>query len=227
MGACPCRSGAAGDRHAQRRRSVRNRPRILLPDGKVFAIGGTGQTAIFTPGPHLNSPGSWTKGPAFPPDTSSSPNWPTLTALDAPACLLPSGKVVCLAGNTEPESGDFFSQNPVFLEFDPHGGATTLPLLDAQPTLPAGNFTWQSAFLMLPTGQLLCSAQTNQLFLYTPDPANGLPRHDWKPAHIEVHDALTFRATTIACPGPRSTACRRRYAMVTTPAWRPTTPLFA
>src|SRR5208282_2392588 len=31
-------------------------PAILLPNGKVFVIGGTRQTAIFAPGPHLNSP---------------------------------------------------------------------------------------------------------------------------------------------------------------------------
>jgi hypothetical protein len=161
-------------------------PSILLPSGDVFVIGGPGQTVIFKPGPHLNSPGSWAIGPVFPDDTSGSPNWPTLTALDAPACLLPSGKVVCLGGNAEPDGTDYFSLNPVFFEFDPNSGATTLPPLDAQPTLPAGNFTWQSAFLLLPTGQLLCSAQTNSLFLYTPDPANGLPHHDWMPGHIEA-----------------------------------------
>jgi hypothetical protein len=98
--------------------------------------------------------------------------------------------VVCLAGTTEPDAGDYFSLNPVFLEFDPNSPATTLPLLDAQPTLPAGNWTWQSCFLLLPTGQLLCSAQTNQLFLYTPDPASGLPHHAWKPAHIEVPECM-------------------------------------
>ena len=43
---------------------------------------------------------------------------------------------------------------------------------------------------MLPTGQLLCSAQTNQLFLYTPDPAAGEPHHDWRPAHIEVPEVM-------------------------------------
>jgi hypothetical protein len=165
-------------------------PVILLPSGKAIAIGGTGKTAIFTPGPHHTDPGSWTAGPVFPNDTSASPNWPTLTALDAPGCLLPSGKVVCLGGTTEPLSGDYFSLNPVFLEYDPHSSATTLPLLDAQASLPAGNWTWQSCFLLLPTGQLLCSAHSNSLFLYTPDPANGVPHHSWRPAHISVPDCL-------------------------------------
>ncbi len=165
-------------------------PAILLPNGKVIVIGGTGKTAIFTPGPLPTDPGSWTSGPVFPDDTSASPNWPTLTALDAPACLLPSGKVVCLAGTTEPDSGDYFSFNPIFLEYDPQSLATTLPPLDAQPSLPAGNWTWQSGFLLLPTGQLLCSAQSNSLFLYTPDAASGLPHHSWKPAHISVLDCM-------------------------------------
>lgn len=31
----------------------------------------------------------------------------TLTALDAPACLLPNGKVVCFGGTTEPVPGDY------------------------------------------------------------------------------------------------------------------------
>jgi len=165
-------------------------PVILLPSGKAFVIGGPGQTAIFTPGPHATDPGSWIAGPVFPNDTSGTPNWPTLTALDAPACLLPSGKVVCMAGTTEPDSGDYFSFNPVFLEYDPHSSATTLPQLDAQPSLPAGNWTWQSLFLLLPTGQLLCSAHSNSLFLYTPDPASGVPHHSWRPAHISVPDCM-------------------------------------
>lgn len=161
-------------------------PTIVLPDGRAFVIGGTGRTAIFTPGPNPASPGSWTKGPVFPNDTSSSPNWPLLTALDAPACLLPSGKVVLMAGTTTPDFGDFFSLNPVLLEFDPAGAAGVLPELDVQPALPPTNFTWQSCFLLLPTGQLLCSAQTNTLFLYTPDPAAGAPHPSWRPAHIAV-----------------------------------------
>jgi Galactose oxidase, central domain len=161
-------------------------PTIVLPSGKAFAIGGPGRTAIFTPGPNPTSPGSWIKGPVFPPDTSSSPILPLLTALDAPACLLPSGKVVIMAGTTAPDGGDYFSLNPVLLEYDPSNSATTLPELDVQPSLPAGNFTWQSCFLLLPTGQLLCSAQSNTLFLYTPDPSAGAPLASWRPAHISV-----------------------------------------
>jgi hypothetical protein len=159
---------------------------ILLPNGSVFVIGGTGQTAIFTPGPNPTHPGSWIPGPVFPKDTSTGANWPTLTALDAPAALLPSGRVVLLAGNAEPSFGDYFSLNPVFLEYDPAATTSVLPQLDVQPSLPPGNATWQSSFLVLPTGQLLCSAQTNVLYLYTPDPATSAPNPQWKPANISV-----------------------------------------
>jgi hypothetical protein len=164
-------------------------PTILLPSGTAFAIGGSGQTALYRP-PPASTPtgkGSWTQGPAFPPDTSTVPNWPTLTALDAPACLLPSGKVVCMGGTTAalvPPGGgtDYLSLNPVLLEYDPASRATTLPPLDVQPDLPAGNYTWQSFMLLLPTGQLLLSAQANTLFLYTPDAASSNPAAGWKPA---------------------------------------------
>jgi len=161
-------------------------PTIVLPDGKAFCIGGTGETATFTPGPHLKSPGSWKKGPDFPKDTSVGANWPLLTALDAPACLLPSGKVVLMGGTTNPLDGDYFSLNPLLLEYDPNSSPATLPQLDVQPSLPAGNYTWQSCFLLLPTGQLLCSAQSETLFIYTPDPAAGHPHQSWRPAHISV-----------------------------------------
>lgn len=161
-------------------------PTILLPSGKAFAIGGSGQTAIYTPGASPSDPGSWAQGPAFPTDSSASPNWPTLTALDAPAALLPNGKVVCVGGTTVPLGGGYFSQNPVFLEYDPSSAASTLPQLDAQPSLPSGSYTYQLWFLLLPTGQLLCSAQSGTLFLYTPDPASGAPDPSWKPANVSA-----------------------------------------
>jgi hypothetical protein len=159
---------------------------IVLPNGSAFAIGGTGQTAVFTPGPNPTDPGSWVQGPSFPVDNSVGAVWPTLTALDSPACLLPNGKVVTMGGTTSPLDNDYFSLNPVFLEYDPTSSATTLPPLDAQPSLPIGNYTWQYFFLLLPTGQLMCSTRSNSLLIYTPDPASGSPDPSWKPANISV-----------------------------------------
>jgi hypothetical protein len=167
-------------------------PIILLPSGAAFAIGGTGLTALYTPPPasDLDGPGSWTLGPTFPQDMSVNPNWQTLTALDAPACLLPSGKVVCMGGTTVLDGGEYFSQSPVLLEYDPASTATTLPPLDVQPDLPAGNYTWQSFMLLLPTGQILLSAQASTLYLYTPDPATGAPQDAWRPTILSVPSVM-------------------------------------
>ena len=64
-------------------------PAILMPDGRTVAIGASGHTAIY------NAPwGLWTAGPDFPKDSNGN----LLQAFDAPACLLPNGKVLCLAG---------------------------------------------------------------------------------------------------------------------------------
>ena len=166
-------------------------PTIVLPDGHAFSIGGTGQTALFSTNHHPT--GTWKVGPTFPADISGLGNWPTLTALDAPAALMPNGRVILLAGSTAPDFGDFFSLNPQFLEFDPHSHASALPFLNPQPPsppFPSGNFTWQCVFQVLPSGELLCSTQTNNLFLYTPDPAAGAPHHDWRPANLHVHQHM-------------------------------------
>jgi hypothetical protein len=165
---------------------------VTLPSGAAFVVGGAGQTAVFTPGPNATDLGSWTQGPAFPKDTTTNPSWPTLTALDSPTCLLPSGKVVLLAGSAEPTDNDYFSSFPVVLEYDPSSNATTLPQLDAQPTFPTGNQTWQSTFMLLPTGQLLLSMQSNTLHLYTPDSTSGSPDPSWAPANISVPSTLVL-----------------------------------
>ena len=65
-------------------------PGILRPDGTVFATGsntpaGPGHTAIYTPGAHLEDPGTWTVGPDFPGDDNAG---------DSFAALLPNGEVL-------------------------------------------------------------------------------------------------------------------------------------
>src|ERR1700680_4917367 len=42
-------------------------PALLRPDGTVFAEGGNGHTAIYTPpAANSNGPGTWVQGPDFP-----------------------------------------------------------------------------------------------------------------------------------------------------------------
>jgi hypothetical protein len=60
-------------------------PQILLPDGRVFAIGASGHTALYTPPNTVpTDPGSWVPGPDFPVGASGQ----LMAAVDAPACPL-------------------------------------------------------------------------------------------------------------------------------------------
>ncbi len=66
---------------------------VLLPDGRVFVIGATGFTALYTPPPIANQVGTWVAGPTIPQISSQAHG-----AVDAPACLLPNGRVLFTAG---------------------------------------------------------------------------------------------------------------------------------
>jgi hypothetical protein len=150
-------------------------PAILLPDGRVFAIGGTTHTAIYRPGHHPKDPGAWIAGPDL-----IDKNGTLLTAIDAPAVLLPNGKVLCCAGKRHPEPPSGFWSGPtVFLEFDPV--SDTLTQTPTQPGI-GGVDTWQGRLLLLPNGQVLYTADQNQVWIYTPDDG---PRHEWRPRVTE------------------------------------------
>lgn len=64
--------------------------------------------ALDTPGVSPMQPGTWTSGPDLPADTSTAnfntANGNIQTAIDAPGVLLPSGKVLMVAGNTVRET---------------------------------------------------------------------------------------------------------------------------
>src|SRR5262249_24566331 len=57
-------------------------PQILRPNGTIIAFGGTSNTAIYTPDPNINNPGSWVAGPTFPGGDDCA---------DAPGVLLRNG----------------------------------------------------------------------------------------------------------------------------------------
>src|SRR5207253_1317765 len=65
-------------------------PGVLLPSsGKVFWIGASGNTALYTPPTTPLGTGSWAKGPIIPNG---------LGALDAPCAVERNGKVLFAAG---------------------------------------------------------------------------------------------------------------------------------
>ena len=132
-------------------------PAILLEDGRVVAFGGTGHTAIYTPD---HGAGSWSAGPDFPVGSDGQ----LMTVRDAPACLLPNGRVLCCAGLAT--GGQGWGGPPAFFEFDP---ATNLLNPVATPALNA-SVPYVGRMLLLPTGQVLYASGQDNIAIATPAP---------------------------------------------------------
>ncbi|HEX8858702.1 MAG TPA: kelch repeat-containing protein [Actinomycetes bacterium] len=140
--------------------SIEIGPAVLLADGRVFAVGATNHTALYTMPPVANQAGTWADGPSFP---AQAPNQ-TLGAKDAPACLLPNGKVLCVAGPVDGVSGDYLSPT-YFFEFDPVAGTLTAVTRPAN----SGGPPFVGRMLLLPTGQVLFANGSQYVAVYTPD----------------------------------------------------------
>ncbi|SRR6266487_387157 len=159
-------------------------PAILLTDGRVFFIGATGHTAFYTPPARDPSqPGTWTAGP----DILDNHN-NLSTVIDGPACLLPNGKVLLVAGLRHLERTNFWSGPDVFFEFDPTSNAITELTGSHQPTIPNNipyNNTWNARLLLLPTGQVMFSSATEHVEIYNPD---GTWEPAWQPTILNRMD---------------------------------------
>ena len=142
-------------------------PALLMPDGRLFCVGGTGHTALYTPPANPATPGTWTSGPDFP----ENPPGQLMKANDAPGCLLPNGKVLCTAG-VAGASG--FASPTSFFEYDP--GTNTLSAVPNPAN--AGGVVYAGRMLLIPTGQVLFAAGGPDIEVYTP---SGNPQTSWKP----------------------------------------------
>jgi autotransporter-associated beta strand protein len=129
-------------------------PAFLLPDGRAFFLGQTGHTAFYTP-----STNTWTAGPDIPNGAAAG---------DSPGAMLPNGDVLFNA-----QSG---STRHIW-EFNP----TTNVYTDADPGV--NTFVSYPFMLVLPSGQVLLSYQSNQLQVYTPD---GSPASSWRPNVTDI-----------------------------------------
>src|SRR4029077_10698615 len=131
---------------------------ILMADGRVFAVGASGHTALYTMPAIASQKGSWAAGPDFPKDGKGV----LYQAFDAPAVLLPSGNVLCVAG---PVQTDGWAGHPSHCyEFD---GVSLNPAPD--PPNATAKSTWETRMLLLPTGEVLLSARSKDIRLYQPD----------------------------------------------------------
>ena len=162
--------------------SIEIGPALLLPDGRVFAVGATGMTAIYTPPGNSTGTGSWAAGPSFPADTMGR----LLKAKDAPGCLLPNGRVLCVAGPAGDGANDY--PNPtMFFEFN----GVNLNRVTDPPN--ANTFGFTGRMLLLPTSEVLYAAGTPAMYAYQPDPG-GLAA--WKPTvtacPTDLHPGVSY-----------------------------------
>jgi Kelch motif len=161
--------------------SIEIGPAVLMPDGRVFCVGATGHTAIYTRPTNPADPGSWTAGPDFPKDSQGR----LLKAKDAPGSLLPNGRVLCVAGPCGDGANDWASPT-MFFEFD---GVNLIRVTDPPN---AGGVTYEGRLLLLPTGQVLFAAGTPAIYVYTPD---GGPAPAWKPTITNYPGNVQFGGT--------------------------------
>lgn len=136
-------------------------PGLLLPNGKVFYIGSTPYTAIYTPSGN-SSPGTWIQGPNI---TNN------LGAPDSTAAMMYNGKMLCCLSPTPTSATNIFTTPTYFYEYDytagPNGSFVPVNAPGGGASQPGP--TYYSRMLALPDGTILYSSGGAQLYVYQPD----------------------------------------------------------
>ncbi len=185
-------------------------PALLLTNGKVLAVGATGNTAIYTPKADPTQAGTWSAGPTLK-DSSNNTQFP----MDAPGVLLPNGKVL-LVGSPAPACS--YPSPETFFEYDPSNN--TAPVISGPSN--NGGPAYTSRLLLLPTGEVLHSNGSNDIEVYTPD-AGG--QASWKPTLTNVPSAMIvghhyqifgtqFNGLSQACSYGDDAQCATNYPIV-------------
>lgn len=129
---------------------------FLLPNGRVFFLGGTGKTALYTPSGNT-TPGNWVAGPLIPAGLGAS---------DAAAAMMElNGKILCAVG-----ASGVFAPPTSFYEYDYAVGSIGA---FTQVGSPTGGLTdnvnpYQTVMLVLPDASILYSDATTNLYTYVP-----------------------------------------------------------
>ena len=192
-------------------------PAILLPNGNVFAIGATGATAIYVPDQQSTKPGTWLPGPTFPKDANGS----QLGAKDAPACLLPNGRVLCAVGPVD-GIADHYNGPTTFFEYDPSG--SNADALTRHAVQPRNNDRAPSTgiLLLLPSAEVLFFNGTNDVWIYASDVKSQpqwAPTITAVPIELELCGTYTLQGTQLnglsqACSYGDDAAMATNYPLV-------------
>lgn len=141
-------------------------PSVLLPDGRVLAIGVLGNSAIYD-----TNTKAWTQGPTIP----LSPLGFQCHIADGPCALLPNGNVLVPCNGGDSSQDATYGSGPVFwYEFD--GDKF---ILNDNPS-PAQGANWVLALIVLPTGQVLQTSLSSNIDIYTPANVKGY-KEEWRP----------------------------------------------
>jgi hypothetical protein len=140
-------------------------PAVLRPQGDVFAVGATSNTAIYN-----TSSGTWKPGPTLPSG---------LGADDGPAALLPDGNVLV---DTSPSS-PCYSAGSKFFEYN---GTSLAPV--PGPPRAASDPSYVGRMLVLPTGHILFTDGSTQVEIYTP---SGTYQSAWQPTITSAPSSVT------------------------------------
>jgi uncharacterized repeat protein (TIGR01451 family) len=138
---------------------------VLLPDGRVLEIGGTSNTTLYTPPDTPDGTGTWEAGPVIP---------SSMGAVDAPVAMMPNGHALLAVG---PSPG--YNSPTKLFEYDPMAPVEA-SLTDVTPTTPnlSSTLPYVTRMLVLPSGQVLFTYNSSQLYVYTP---SGVSQSAWKP----------------------------------------------
>ena len=150
-------------------------PMLLMPDGRVFAMGGTANTAIY------GTDGTWTAGPMFPMTSDGQ-----VDMADAPAAVLPNGHILAAT------SPGVYQTSVHYLDFD----GTKFTEVARTPNSPNVS-SYNERFVVLPTGEVMNTDNSGDIEIYT---ATGKPNAAWAPAITSVPSSLT-RGTTYVVTG--------------------------
>jgi hypothetical protein len=128
--------------------SHENGPAILMYNGNVLAVGGTGHNDIYNP-----TAKTWAAAPESPTIAAGK-----LDSADGPGVLLPNGNVLLAM------SPGIFKTPTQMIEWT----GSAFSLAPNPPNAPV-NSSYHQNFLLLPTGQVMLTDFSNDIEIYTPN----------------------------------------------------------